>query len=137
MLTPIVLVLLDGLGDRPHPVLGGRTAGEAAPTPVLDAFAARAVTGLVWPLGPGLAPSSELAHWVYFVGSLAAFPGRAVLEARGHGLVVDADEVIGYAALRAGTVRDDGTVLLGRRPGSDDTADCAALFTAASSLEAG
>lgn len=33
---PVVLVVLDGLGDRPVPQLGGRTPAEAARTPVLD-----------------------------------------------------------------------------------------------------
>jgi len=40
---PIVVLLLDGLGDRAHESLGGRTANEAAETPNLDAFAATCV----------------------------------------------------------------------------------------------
>lgn len=130
-LTPIVLVLLDGLGDRAHAALGARTTNEAASTPNLDAFAARGVSGLVWPLGPGRAPSSELAHWTYFTGSLETFPGRAVLEGRGHGLRFVDGEVAGYAALRAGEVRDDGVVRLGRRAeGRVDDLDARELFAA-------
>ena len=39
-MLPIVLVLIDGLGDRAHELLGGRTASEAAATPNLDGLAA-------------------------------------------------------------------------------------------------
>ena len=43
---PIVVVLLDGLADRAHDVLKGRTANEAARTPNLDRFAAAGSCGL-------------------------------------------------------------------------------------------
>jgi 2,3-bisphosphoglycerate-independent phosphoglycerate mutase len=62
-MLPIVLVLLDGLGSRAHDVLGGRTSNEAAATPNLDALAARSSCGLLYAVGPGRAPSSEVAHW--------------------------------------------------------------------------
>jgi hypothetical protein len=48
---PMVLVLLDGLGDRPHAVLGGQTPSEAASTPVLDALAQRGHCGVHIPKG--------------------------------------------------------------------------------------
>jgi len=127
-MRPILLVLLDGLGDHPHPELGGMTTNEAALTPWLDAFTARAACGLLWPLGRGRAPSSELAHWMFFTGSLDSFPGRAVLEALGHGRSVAEDEVIGYAALRAaGTGRDSG-FQLGSRPRAEDDGDARRLL---------
>ncbi|MDZ4166610.1 MAG: phosphoglycerate mutase, partial [Coriobacteriia bacterium] len=53
---PIVLVVPDGAGDRPHASLDGRTPIEAADTPNLDALAALGRCGLLYPLGPGLAP---------------------------------------------------------------------------------
>jgi 2,3-bisphosphoglycerate-independent phosphoglycerate mutase len=37
-LQPIVVVLLDGVADRAHGVLGGKTGVEAARTPNLDAL---------------------------------------------------------------------------------------------------
>ena len=55
---PVVLVLLDGLGDRALPDLGGRTPSEAAHTPNLDAFARRGASGWHLPFGWGAAPSS-------------------------------------------------------------------------------
>src|SRR5207244_767864 len=59
----IVVFLLDGLGDRAHEVLGGRTGNEAAETPNLDRLCASGSCGLLYAVGPGRAPSSEVAHW--------------------------------------------------------------------------
>lgn len=128
--TPIVLVLLDGLGDHPQPGLDGSTTNELAVTPHLDRFAAASSCGVVSPLGRGLAPSSELAHWTYFTGSLASFPGRAVLEAIGHGRTPGADGTVGYVALRAGHPAAEGTVRLGARPRRGDEADAHVLLEA-------
>ena len=60
---PIVVFLLDGLGDRAHGVLGGKTGNEAATTPNLDRLAAAGSCGVLYAVGPGRAPSSEVAHW--------------------------------------------------------------------------
>ena len=43
---PIVIVLLDGLADRAHDSLGGRTANEVADTPNLPAPAAPLALGV-------------------------------------------------------------------------------------------
>jgi 2,3-bisphosphoglycerate-independent phosphoglycerate mutase len=111
---PIVLVLLDGLGDRAHDLLGGRTANEAASTPNLDQFAARGSCGLLYAVGPGRAPSSEVAHWSMLGYRPEEFPGRAVFEALGRGQDVDPDHVFAYAALRPAERREDGWWLTGR-----------------------
>jgi len=76
---PIVVVLLDGLADRAQPSLGGRTANEVADTPNLDRLAADGSCGVLYSLGPGRAPSSELAHWAILGFRAEEFPGRAVL----------------------------------------------------------
>ena len=113
-MLPIVLVLIDGLGDRAQEELGGRTASEAAATPNLDDLAARGSCGLIYSVGPGRAPSSEVAHWS-MLGYLAdEFPGRAVFEAIGRGQEVRAEHVFAYAALRPAERRDDGWWLTGR-----------------------
>jgi 2,3-bisphosphoglycerate-independent phosphoglycerate mutase len=46
-----ILVVMDGLGDRPVRELGGLTPLEAAHTPNLDALAARGITGVMNALG--------------------------------------------------------------------------------------
>jgi 2,3-bisphosphoglycerate-independent phosphoglycerate mutase len=111
---PIVVFLLDGLGDRGHEVLGGRTGNEAAATPNLDALAARASCGLLYAVGPGRAPSSEVAHWSLLGYRPDEFPGRAVFEALGRGQEVSEKHVFAYAALRPAERRDDGWWLIGR-----------------------
>ena len=111
---PIVVFLLDGLADRAHEVLGGRTGNEAASTPNLDALAAGGSCGLLYAVGPGRAPSSEVAHWSMLGYRPDEFPGRAVFEALGRGQEVSADDVHAYAALRPAERRDDGWWLTGR-----------------------
>ena len=122
-MKPIVVVLLDGLGDRAYPELGGKTANEAANTPRLDEFCTRASCGLLWPLGPGRAPSSETAHWRMLGYEDDEFPGRAVFEARGWARPIDNDAVYAFAALRPAVVRDQALWLTGR-PTRDDYAAC-------------
>jgi 2,3-bisphosphoglycerate-independent phosphoglycerate mutase len=111
---PIVVFLLDGLADRAHEALGGRTGNEAAATPNLDALAARGSTGLLYAVGPGRAPSSEVAHWSMLGYRPDEFPGRAVFEALGRGQDVSAEHVFAYAALRPAERREDGWWLTGR-----------------------
>lgn len=82
---PVVLVTLDGLGDRPCRELSGRTPAEVARTPVLDALIARGAGGVHVPFGPGWATSSERAHWAMFGLGHVTFPGRAALELLGVG----------------------------------------------------
>ncbi len=123
---PIVVVLLDGLGDRAQESLGGRTANEAALTPNLDALAARGSCGVLYAVGPGRAPSSEVAHWSMFGYGEDEFPGRAVLEALGAGQEVDPTDVFAFAALRP-TEERNGELWLTGRPRREDEDDARAL----------
>jgi len=127
---PIVLVVLDGLGDRGARELGGRTPSEAPSTPVLDQLTARGVSGVHVPFGPGRATSSEIAHWSLFGFGDVAFTGRAAIEALGTGLSPPAQTPLFHLALRAGVPRE-GALWLGARArrGADDD-DAGALFAA-------
>jgi len=124
---PIVVFLLDGLGDRAHEVLGGRTGNEAAATPNLDRLAASGSCGVFYAVGPGRAPSSEVAHWSLLGYRADEFPGRAVFEALGRGQEVSAEHVFAYAALRPAERREDGWWLTGR-PDSERDAEEARLL---------
>jgi len=119
---PIVVLLLDGLADRAHGSLGGRTAVEAAETPNLDRVCAAGSCGVIYAVGPGRAPSSEVAHWSMLGYRTDEFPGRAVFEALGRGQEVSAEHVFAYAALRPAERRDDGWWLTGR-PDPDGDAE--------------
>ena len=61
-----VVLILDGLGDRPIPALGGRTPLEAARTPRLDRLAATGRCGLVDPVEEGRVPNTHTGVGVLF-----------------------------------------------------------------------
>ncbi|MEO1575527.1 MAG: phosphoglycerate mutase [Pseudomonadota bacterium] len=127
---PILLVILDGLGDRAAPQLGHRTPAEVARTPVLDELCTRGVNGVHVPFGPGRTTSSEFAHWGLFGFADVPFPGRAALEALGVGHAPPVDVPHFHYALRHGEVRDGARYLSTRATRDRDEADCEALFAA-------
>ena len=123
---PMILVILDGLGDRAHAELADRpdglprTATEAASTPVLDALARRGESGVHVPLGWGRAAASEIAHWSLFGFSEITFPGRTRLEALGHGLTPEPGSLLLFAALRPSTTDDTGRIWITGRVRRDE-----------------
>jgi 2,3-bisphosphoglycerate-independent phosphoglycerate mutase len=119
-LHPIVVLLLDGVADRAHESLGGKTGVEAARTPNLDALCGAGSCGVMYAIGPGRAPSSEVAHWSMLGYRPDEFPGRAVFEALGRGQAVSREHVFAYAALRPAERRADGWWLTGRPHPVDD-----------------
>ncbi len=133
---PIVVVLLDGLADRAHDALGGRTAVEAARTPNLDRLAAGGSCGVLYAVGPGRAPSSEVAHWSMFGYRPDEFPGRAVFEALGRGQATSEEHVFAYAALRPAERREDGWWLVGRPDPEQDAEEAARLVERCDGIDA-
>jgi 2,3-bisphosphoglycerate-independent phosphoglycerate mutase len=133
---PVVLVTLDGLGDRAIPQLGGQTPAEAAATPVLDRLTTRGACGWHLPFGWGRAPASELAHWAMFGFADVPFPGRAVLEGLGAGLTIPTDTAVTYAALRTSTVDNDELWITGRAAKNDAAHACALLAELVPDVEA-
>ncbi|MFL5917457.1 MAG: phosphoglycerate mutase [Gaiellaceae bacterium] len=132
---PIVVILLDGLGDRAHEALGGQTGNEAADTPNLDRLATSGSCGVLYAVGPGRAPSSEVAHWSMLGYRPDEFPGRAVFEALGRGQEVSAEHVFAYAALRPAERRDDGWWLTGRPDPERDAAEAERLVELCDGIE--
>ncbi|MGH3082187.1 MAG: alkaline phosphatase family protein [Gaiellaceae bacterium] len=132
---PIVVLLLDGLGDRAHASLGGRTANEAARTPNLDALASRGSTGVLYAIGPGRAPSSEVAHWSMLGYLPDEFPNRAVFEALGAEQEVSPDDVFAFAALRPADRRNGELWLTGRPAYGEDEEEGAALVDRCADIE--
>jgi 2,3-bisphosphoglycerate-independent phosphoglycerate mutase len=110
-----MLVVMDGLGDRPVQELGGRTPLEAAHTPHLDTLAARGITGLMNALGVGLRPGSDTSHLAILGYDVERYyTGRGTIEVAGLGMDLEAGDV----ALRGnlGTV-DDNLTVVDRRAG--------------------
>src|SRR6266511_1080603 len=127
---PIVVFLVDGLADRAHESLGGLSGLEAAKTPNLDRLCSSGSCGALYAIGPGRAPSSEVAHWSMFGYRTDEFPGRAVFEALGRGQDVSSEHVFAYAALRPAERRADGWWLTGRPDPERDAEEAERLVAA-------
>ena len=106
---PILLVVLDGMADRPYGELDGRTPLEAASTPTMDRLAREGGNGFCYPLGPGRVPSTELVHFRFFGYEGQPFPGRACLEALGAGVAHEPGDVFTFLALRGVSRQPDGS----------------------------
>ena len=118
----VLLLIIDGVSDRPCPDLRNLTPLQAAQTPVLDRIAAEGICGIMDTIGPGIRPGSDTSHL-----SLLGYPpgsyytGRGPLEAVGTGILMEPGMIgfrCNYATLdTAGKVTD-------RRAGRiHDTAD--------------
>jgi 2,3-bisphosphoglycerate-independent phosphoglycerate mutase len=110
-----MLVVMDGLGDRPIPELGGLTPLEAAHTPNLDALATRGICGIMNAIGVGQRPGSDTSHLSLLGYDIDCYyTGRGTIEVTGLGMRLQPGDV----ALRGnlGTV-DDDLVVLDRRAG--------------------
>ena len=126
--SKIIYVLLDGIGDLPHPDLNYLTPLEAAYTPHLDSIARMGVSGQVVSVGDGIAPQSDIAVFNmlgYNFRDIAYF-GRGVIECIGCGI----EYKEGDLALRGNFATIDPTnkKILDRRAGRIVTeADSAAI----------
>ncbi len=107
----IIYVLLDGVGDLPHPDLEGKTPLEAADTPSLDKIAKNGSIGQVISVGKGIAPESDIAvfNMLGYKFLHSDYVGRGVIEAIGVGI----DFKDGDLALRGNfsTLNDEGTII--------------------------
>jgi len=74
-----LILILDGLGDRPSPELAGLTPLEAASTPNLDYLTAGGICGLVDPLSPGVPVGTHTGTAIL----LGLAPRNALALARG------------------------------------------------------
>lgn len=110
-----VLVICDGLGDRPIKKLQGKTPLEAVNTPALDKLSKLGANGLIDVISPGIPPGSDTAHMALFgYDPNITYTGRGALEAIGSGLKVEAGDV----AFRSNfaTVNSD-MIVMDRRAG--------------------
>ncbi len=117
----ILYIVLDGLGDRPTPSLGGMTPLEAAATPQMDALARKAQRGLMHTVAPGIAPESDIAV-ISILGYDAHkyYTGRGPLESHAVGLKIDPGDLA--FRVNFATMGDDGRIA-DRRVGRDLTTD--------------
>lgn len=117
-----VLVVVDGLGDRP--VKDNKTPLQLAKKPVLDELAREGSTGLMSTLGRGIIPGSDTAHLALFGYDVGLYyKGRGPFEALGVGIELREGDVAfrcNFATVdknlqvidrRAGRLKDEGAEL--------------------------
>jgi 2,3-bisphosphoglycerate-independent phosphoglycerate mutase len=131
-----LMIILDGVGDRPMAELDGRTPLEAAVTPHLDRLAARGLVGFVDPVYPGVAVGTEVGIGVLFgLRAPDELLPRGLLEAAGVGLALEPGDV-GFRCNFATVATDGGghdpfaLPLVDRRAGriNEGTAELAAAI---------
>jgi 2,3-bisphosphoglycerate-independent phosphoglycerate mutase len=112
----LVYVLLDGIGDLPHPSLNDLTPLEAAYTPTLDSLARNGAMGRVISVARGIAPQSDIAVFNMLGYSFrdGSYVGRGVIESIGCNI----DFRDGDLALRGNFATvDDRLKIVDRRAG--------------------
>ncbi len=106
----ILMLILDGLGDKPYPNLRNKTPLEFARTPNLDKMGHLGETGLMYTLGPGIIPGSDTAHLALFgYDPLEYYQGRGVYEALGAGIKLKPSDVafrVNFATKKKGIIVD-------------------------------
>jgi 2,3-bisphosphoglycerate-independent phosphoglycerate mutase len=89
-----IIILGDGMADRPMERLNGRTPLMAARTPNIDALCAKANTGRLVTVPADFAPSSDVANLgVLGYDVRQVYEGRGVLEAASMGVEIAPDEM--------------------------------------------
>ncbi|MDP8233373.1 MAG: alkaline phosphatase family protein [Candidatus Saelkia tenebricola] len=118
----IFYVILDGVGDRPIEDFDGKTPLEAAVTPHIDKLAKEGKTGLILPVGEGIAPESDVAV-ISILGYDAEkyYTGRGPLESYAEGLDIQ-DGDLAYRVNFA-TIEKDSDNLIDRRVGRNLTTE--------------
>ncbi len=124
-----ILLLLDGLGDRSHPILNNRTPLQAARTPNLDRIASIGMNGLFHAHLQGTSLPSELAHFLMFGYRLEEFPGRGAVEALGEGLDIREGDVALLSRIFSVT-EEQGRLVLSHEDPKVDRESCRLLHGA-------
>ena len=108
--SKILLLIIDGVGDRPCEALGNKTPLQAASLPNLDTLAKTGICGIMDPVAAGIRAGSDTSHL-----SLLGYPpqqyytGRGPLEAAGCGISMEPGMIgfrANYATVTEGLVSD-------------------------------
>jgi 2,3-bisphosphoglycerate-independent phosphoglycerate mutase len=119
--SKLIYVVIDGMGDLPIKELGNETPLGAADTSNMDFLAKNGKTGLMYTVGKGVAPESDVAVMAILgYDPFKYSTGRGILEAVGAGLNIKDDDL----ALRCNfATLGHGTQLIDRRAGRDLTTE--------------
>lgn len=84
-----ILIVADGMADRPIGELGWKTPLEAANISAMDKIAKTGICGIMDPIAPGISPGSDTATLAILgYDPLKVYSGRGGLEAVGSGIRV-------------------------------------------------
>ncbi|MCZ3364972.1 MULTISPECIES: 2,3-bisphosphoglycerate-independent phosphoglycerate mutase [Methanobacterium] len=110
-----IIMIIDGMGDRPIKDLGYKTPLEAANTPNMDKLAEIGINGIMDPIRPGIRAGSDTSH-ISILGydPYEVYTGRGPFEAAGIGL----DVIAGDIAFRCNfSTQDENGIIVDRRAG--------------------
>jgi 2,3-bisphosphoglycerate-independent phosphoglycerate mutase len=89
-----IILLGDGMADRPHASLGGKTCLQAAKTPNLDQLASLGQVGMVHTIPSGYPPGSDVANLtVMGYDPRKYYTGRSPLEAASIGVELEDGDI--------------------------------------------
>ncbi|MDI6690433.1 MAG: 2,3-bisphosphoglycerate-independent phosphoglycerate mutase [Candidatus Bathyarchaeota archaeon] len=120
-----ILIIGDGMADRPLKELNWKTPLEKAQKPSLNKIAETGICGLMDPISPGVPPGSDVATLALLgYDALKVYSGRGALEAVGSGIDVLASDVC--FRCNFATVNEN-LVVLDRRAGRISNQDASKL----------
>lgn len=120
-----IIILGDGMADRPTAPLGGKTLLQHAHTPNMDKLAAMGRTGMLATVPDGFHPGSEVANLSVLGYDLPkVYEGRGVLEAASIGYDLQEGEM----AMRCNLVCIEGDILKNHSSGHISTTDADILI---------
>lgn len=89
-----IVIVPDGMADRPIKEIGGKTPLEVARTPNIDYLAQNGRTGLVQTIPSGMSPGSDIGNMAILGYDPKVYhTGRAPLEAANQNILLKEDEV--------------------------------------------
>lgn len=111
----IILIVGDGMSDRPTQLLNGKTPLQVAKKPSMDKVAKLGVCGLMDPISPGIPPGSDTSHLaILSYDPYQTYTGRGGFEALGAGINVQHGDV----SLRGNfATKNNKHIVLDRRAG--------------------
>lgn len=129
----ILIIVMDGLGDRGCKELGGLTPLQYTDTPNLDWFTKNGIAGTCDTVAPGVRPGSDTSHLsILGYDPLKVYTGRGPFEAAGIGLIGKPGDV----AFRCNfSTCDDKLNITDRRAGRIDKPDTVELAKALAGIK--